>query len=317
MSFTAKIKNELARKELKKKCCQKAELTAFIHVNGNLQITGGQMELNITTDNPASARRIFLLVKNLFGENSELLVRKGTRLKKLNRYQVKVSRQEKVREMLEELGVMSRENQFSRRISPYILDRRCCRRSYLRGVFLARGSVNSPDSSSTHLEMTTEYEEQARELVQILKYFNIKGKMVSRNNNFRVYLKDGQKIVEFLNVVGAHQALFSYENAKILKDMRNKINRLVNCETANLNKTVNAAMNQLESIKIIAQRIGLQNLPESLRQAAELRVKYPEATLQELGEFFTPPLSKSGVNHRLRKIEKLAGQVSKNKKNLI
>ena len=317
MSFTAKTKNELARKELKKKCCQKAELTAFIHVNGSLQITGGQLELNITTDNPASARRIFLLIKNLFGENSELLVRKGTRLKKINRYLVKVSRKEKVREMLEELEIMSRKNQFSRRVSPYILARKCCQRSYLRGVFLAKGSINSPDSSSTHLEMITEYEEQARELVNILKYFNIKGRMVSRENNFRVYLKDSQKIVEFLNVVGAHQALFSYENAKILKDMRNKINRIVNCETANLNKTVNAAINQLESIRTVAQKIGLHNLPESLRQAAELRVKYPEATLQELGEFFTPPLSKSGVKHRLRKIEKLAGQVSKDKKKLI
>jgi len=317
VSFTAKTKNELARKELKKKCCQKAELTAFIHVNGSLRITGGQLELNITTDNPASARRIFLLIKNLFGENSELLVRKGTRLKKINRYLVKVSRKEKVREMLEELEIMSRKNQFSRRVSPYILARKCCQRSYLRGVFLAKGSINSPDSSSTHLEMITEYEEQARELVNILKYFNIKGRMVSRENNFRVYLKDSQKIVEFLNVVGAHQALFSYENAKILKDMRNKINRIVNCETANLNKTVNAAINQLESIRTVAQKIGLHNLPESLRQAAELRVKYPEATLQELGEFFTPPLSKSGVNHRLRKIEKLAGQVSKDKKKLI
>ncbi len=308
MSFAAKIKNELARQEIKKKCCQKAELTALIHMNGSLQITAGQSMLNISTENPAVARRMFLLFKKAYSVNSDIMVRKKIRLKKNNTYLVRVNDSEKAKEILTSLDVLTSQYHFKKKISREITVKKCCRRSYSRGVFLARGSVNNPDSSY-HLEIRTEYEEQGQEVLHLLKSFNIESGLITRKNYFLVYLKDGQKIVEFLNIIGAHQALFEYENARIIKEMRNKINRLVNCETANLNKTVNAAINQLESIKIVNQVVGLYNLPKSLKQIAELRVKYPEATLKELGDMFDPPLSKSGVNHRLRKIEKLAQEI--------
>ncbi len=313
MSFSFKVKNELARIELKRNCCQKAELTALIYMTGSLQLSQNKLALNIHTENPASARRIFLLLKNLYEVNSHLLVRKKTRLKKNNTYLVKVSETEKVQNILQDLKIIDGGEAVSginRNISGEIIAKKCCRRAYLRGAFLARGSISNPDNSY-HLELGAEYEEQAREIVTLLKTFEIPGKMIPRKNGFLVYLKDGQQIMEFLNVIGAHQAMFYYENVRILKEMRNNINRLVNCDTANVNKTVIAAMNQLEAINIISMNVGLQNLPGSLRQVAELRVQYPEATIKELGEMFTPPLSKSGVNHRLRKLEKMAREILK------
>lgn len=317
MSFSFRVKNELARIDFKGKCCQKAELTALIYMSGSLQIARNEMSLNIQTENPASARRIFLLFKNLYSINSHLLVRKKTRLKKNNTYLVKISKTEKVQEILQDLKIINREqglSGFNKKISREIIVRKCCRRAYLRGAFLARGSISNPENSY-HLELGAEYEEQTEEIILLLKSFDIEGKMIPRKNTFLVYLKDGQQIMEFLNVMGAHQAMFYYENVRILKEMRNNINRLVNCDNANLNKTVTAAMNQLESIKIISLDMGLQHLPDSLRQAAELRIKYPEATFRELGEMFIPPLSKSGVNHRLRKLEKMAKQINKRIKN--
>lgn len=313
MSFSFRVKNELARIEFKGECCQKAELTALIYMTGSLQITRNEMALNIHTENPAAARRIFLLLKNLYGVNSHLLVRKKTRLKKNNTYLVKVSETERVQEILLHLKIINREevlSGFNKKISREIIVRKCCRRAYLRGAFLARGSISNPENSY-HLELGAEYEEQAREIIALLKSFEIQGKMIPRKNSFLIYLKDGQQIMELLNVMGAHQAMFYYENVRILKEMRNNINRLVNCDEANLNKTVIAAMNQLESIKTISLNMGLKNLPDSLRQVAELRIQYPEATIKELGEMFDPPLSKSGVNHRLRKLSKIARQMSK------
>lgn len=316
MSFAGRTKNEIARLEFKRECCKKAEITALIHMNGSLQITRGRFVLLINTESPAAARRIFLLIKKTYNYNSDILVRKKTRLKKNNIYTVRVLRGEKVKEILSDLEIVTGEHilrNFNKKVSKKIFQKKCCCRAYLRGAFLARGYLNSPDSSY-HLEINTEYEEQGKELIKLLSYFNIQANMVSRKNGFVVYLKDGHKIVELLNIIEAHQALFQYENVRIIKEMRNKINRLVNCETANLNKTVNAALSQLESIKAVSQAVGFQNLPESLRQAAELRIKYPEANLQELGEMFNPPLSKSGVNHRFRKIKKLARELKKNKK---
>ncbi len=313
MSFSFRVKNELARINFKGSCCLRAELTALIYMNGSLQIAQNEIALNIHTENPASARRIFLLIKRIFSVNSHLLVKKKTRLKKNNMYLVKVSGKEKVQEILRSLKIITREHDlsgFNKKIAGEIIAKKCCRRAYLRGAFLSRGSISNPDTSY-HLEIGAEYEEQAGEIIFLLKSFDIEGKMIPRKNSYLVYLKDAHKILEFLNVTGAHQAMFYFENVRILKEMRNNTNRLVNCDTANLNKTVTAAMNQLESIRNISSELGLQNLPNSLRQVAELRIKYPQATLQELGDMFSPPLSKSGVNHRMRKLEKISNNLKK------
>lgn len=315
MSFNHRVKNELARREMEEECCLKAELTALVHLNGSLQVRQGNLALMVTTESPAVARRIFLLIKKIFNTNSEILSRKKNRFKKNTDYLVRVGQGTRVKEILEGLQVatLKPEWSFNRQLNPGAYGLQHCCRAYLRGAFLARGYLNYPENTY-HLEINTDYETRVKELQGLLNSFNIQGSVTKRKNCFMVYVKDGPGVAEFLNITGAHQALFEFENTRIIKDMRNKINRLVNCETANLNKTVNAALEQLESIKILDRVVGLSNLPQSLRQIAETRIRHPEANLQELGHLVNPPISKSGVNHRLRKINKMAGEILKNQK---
>ena len=315
MTYTLQAKNELVRRQLGRKCCQGTELAAFIRLSGNIQISGKRLSLNVVTSNPAVARRLFTLFKEVFNFSSEILVRKKIMLRKNNVYLIRISEPQRVKEILVKLGLM-RDGTIMEGINPAIINRKCCRCSYLRGAFLAAGSVSNPELSY-HMEIFTDYKEQADQLAILLDKFNLKPKITSRKNGFIVYLKDSEKIVEFLNVIGAHSALLNFENIRILKGIRNGINRLINFETANVNKTVEAAVRQTEHIHAIEKNLGLEGLPESLRQLAELRLLHPEASLQELGEMFEPPLGKSGVNHRMRKLEKLARQLSKGKNRII
>jgi DNA-binding protein WhiA len=177
----------------------------------------------------------------------------------------------------------------------------------LRGAFLAGGSVNNPDSSSYHLEIFTSYEQHGKDLVRLINKFGLKAKLIERKKGYVMYIKESEKITEFLNVIGAYQALFQFEDARIVKDMRNSVNRLVNCETANLNKTVAASMKQLENIQIIERKMGLDKLPEKLREIAVIRKENPDVNLKELGELIpSGSVSKSGINHRFRKLDQIA-----------
>ncbi|MCW3488613.1 DNA-binding protein WhiA [Dethiobacter alkaliphilus] len=309
MTYALQTKNELSRKELGDSCCQAAELTAFIRLSGNVQISGKRLTLNVVTSNPAVARRIFQLFKQIFNLNSELLVRKKIRLRKNNIYLIRISEPGGVRQVLTRLGLM-REGALVQELNEQIRRKKCCRRAYLRGAFLAAGSVSNPENSY-HLEIYTDYQHQAEELVEMMKTFGAHAKVTTRKNGFLAYLKDSEQIVAFLNVIGAHSALLNFENVRILKDIRNRINRLINFETANVNKTVEAAVKQAESIRAISDTIGLDSLDPPLRQLAMLRIEHPEASLQELGEMLDPPLGKSGVNHRMRKIEKMAQNLGK------
>ncbi len=309
MTYALQAKNELARRELGRACCQRAELAAFIRLGGNIQLSGKRLALNVVTSNPAVARRIFTLFKQLFSLSSEILVRRKIRLRKNNVYLVRVAEPHKVREALAKLGLM-KDGVLSRDIRAEDYNSKCCRRSYLRGAFLAAGSVSNPENSY-HLEIFSDYQEQAEHLASLLGSFGLKAKITTRKNGFLVYLKESEQIIEFLNIIGAHSALLNFENIRIIKGIRNSINRLVNFETANVNKTVEAALRQAESIRLIEENAGINSLPEPLRELAELRLNNPEASLQELGEMMDPPLGKSGVNHRMRKLEKIARQYRK------
>lgn len=309
MTYALRVKNELARLEMKKTCCQAAELAAFIRLGGNVQISGKRLALNVVTSNAAVARRIFVIFKTLFASDTELLIRKKIKLRKNNVYLVRVSDTAKVKEVLSKLGLVE-EGVVVQRISDTVLDKKCCRRSYLRGAFLAAGSITNPESSY-HLEIYTDYQEQAYQLAELIETFKLKPKVTTRKNRFLVYLKDSDQIVEFLNIIGAHNALLNFENIRIIKGIRNSINRLVNFETANVTKTVEAAVRQTEFIRFIDHHLSLDSLPENLRELAELRLGHPEASLQELGEMLNPPVSKSAVNHRMRKLEKMAQQLKK------
>jgi hypothetical protein len=237
----------------------------------------------------------------------ELLVRKKMRLKKNNVYIVRISR--KAKALLEELGIVDEHFSFTQEIPSSLISTKRQKQSYLRGAFLAGGSLNHPESSY-HLEIASLYENHSHALLEMMNVFHLHAKMLERKKGYILYLKEGEKITEFLGIIGAHQALLYFEDVRIMKDMRNSVNRLVNCDTANLNKTVGAAIRQVENIRIIEKELGLDALPDKLREIAELRLKYQDVTLTELGEMVeSGKISKSGINHRLRKIENIANKL--------
>ncbi|QQK77861.1 DNA-binding protein WhiA [Salicibibacter cibarius] len=290
-------------------CCVKAELSALIQMTGTLNVSESRATLDITTENAAIARRFYTLLKQRY-ENmkAELVVRKKMRLKKNNIYIVRVYRL--VKEILADTNLTANGHTFAQSISEHTFENHCCKRAYLRGAFLAGGSVNHPETSSYHLELFSYYKEHNRSLLALMSTFDLDARVLERKKGYIVYIKESEKIAEFLNIIGAHQALLYFEDVRIVKDMRNSVNRLVNCETANLNKTVGAALRQVENIELVAREIGLESLPSKVREMAELRVKHQDVTLKELGEMAeSGKVSKSGVNHRLRKIDELAERI--------
>ncbi len=229
------------------------------------------------------------------------------RLKKNNVYIVRIPL--RVQEILSELRIVSEGFIFNQGIDPDIIRKSCCKRSYLRGAFLAAGSVNNPEGSSYHLEIASMYEEQCHAMVQLANSFHLNARCIERKKGFIFYIKEGEKIIEFLNIIGAHQALFKFEDVRIMRDMRNSVNRIVNCETANLNKTIGAAVRQIDNIKLIKRELGLENLPDKLKEVAEIRLQHPDINLKEVGDLLKVKVSKSGVNHRLRKLDELAEKI--------
>ncbi|GFN33709.1 DNA-binding protein WhiA [Paenibacillus xylaniclasticus] len=306
MSFAAQTKKELTMIETDE-CCEKAELSALIRMNGSVSLSNRKVILDISTENAAIARRIYSLIKKRFDVHTELLVRKKMRLKKNNVYIVRIPG--KVQEILKELCIVSEGFLFQQGIDKEIIKKPCCKRSYLRGAFLAGGSVNNPEGSSYHLEIASLYEEHCQALAELANKFDLNARCIERKKGFIFYIKEGEKIIEMLNIIGAHQALFKFEDVRIMRDMRNSVNRIVNCETANLNKTIGAAVRQIDNIKLLQKEVGLESLPEKLREVAEIRLMHPDMNLTEVGELLKGKVSKSGVNHRLRKIDELAEKI--------
>lgn len=189
-----------------------------------------------------------------------------------------------------------------------LLKKSCCVRAYIRGAFLSSGSITDPEKGY-HFEIVTSSYKQAEQLIEQFELFDIEAKSVERKGHIVVYIKEGAQIVDALNVMEAHHALMDLENVRILKEVRNTVNRKVNCETANINKTVNAAVKQIEDIEFIRATVGYDDLPLPLKETAQLRLEYPEAPLKELGELMNPPVGKSGVNHRLRKLSIIAEEL--------
>jgi cell division protein WhiA len=309
MSFASETKKELTNLEVKD-CCGRAELSALIRMNGSLSFSNKKLVVDIQTENAAIARRIYTLIKKNYSVNVELLVRKKMRLKKNNVYIVRLAEQGSF--VLEDLKILGEGFEFIQDISPELVKKKCCKRSYLRGAFLAGGSVNNPETSSYHLEIFSNYPEHNESLCELMNTFDLNSKTLERKKGCITYLKEAEKITDFLIIIGAHNALLRFEDVRIVRDMRNSVNRLVNCETANLNKTIGAAIRQVENIKFIQETVGLQILPDKLREIAELRVAYQDVTLKELGEMVSGgQISKSGINHRLRKIDEFAEKLRK------
>jgi len=317
MSFSAKTKGELARIYSEDYCCQLTELAALIRMCGTLQLVGGVQKLNIklTTENPAIARKLFTLCKDLFKIHIEVMVRRNPRLRKNNHYLMVATHNMGSKVILEQVKILKKDgNSFdiSYGVPMELLEKRCCRRAYLRGAFLGGGSVSDPEKTY-HLEFVNHSLDHSESLKNLINSFDLNAKVVERKGNYVVYLKEGDQVVDLLNIVGAHNALLDLENVRVYKQMRNDVNRIVNCETANLGKIVDAAIRQIENIQYIKQTVGLGYLPENLAEIAELRVEYQDASLKELGEMLNPTIGKSGVNHRLRKIDEIANRLHESK----
>lgn len=307
MSFSTVTKEELARLPESKECCQMAELAALVRMDGTLQISAEQQyALNVVTESAPVARKIYRLAKNALKLPVDIVVRRKLRLRKNNSYMVKIY--PRGVEDLRRLGLMNENSQIVAGIPRELIRRKCDQKAYLRGAFLAGGSINNPEGTY-HLEIISNDLKHAQAVCELLNRFQLGAKLSTRKNWHVVYLKESEHIVEFLGLIGAHHALLEFENVRVLKDVRNQVNRIVNCETANLNKTVDAAVRQMENIQLVQGTIGLGALPEGLRELAELRLQAPDASLKELGEMLNPKVGKSGVNHRMRKIDELAERI--------
>lgn len=316
MSFSSKVKNEIAKISDEKLCCQIAELSALIKMNGTIQILGrNRIGVKLTTENAAIARRIFSLIKSNFDIQTRVTMTRNKQLKKNYSYTLLVDSYTASENILKKLGIMNETMggyKINYKIPTSIIKNECCKKAYLRGIFLGGGSISDPEKTY-HLELVTNNETYAEDIKNLVNSFGLNSKIVNRKSNFVVYLKEGDNIVDFLNIVGAHSALFDLENVRIYKEMRNNVNRIVNCETANLTKTVNAAMRQINNIKYIKENMGLNKLPKNLREMAEIRLLNQDASLKELGEMMIPTVGKSGVNHRLRKLDELAERLKERK----
>ena len=311
MSFSAKVKGELGRYTEMSREEALAQISAMMKVSGTIGFNGKGLSFKITTENPTSARLVFTLLKEHFQIHSKLMVKKSNSLKKNNIYMVVIDEEMGVRGLLKDTGIFKEVDggiTLDYRIDEKMVETDDEKRAYIRGAFLGGGSVTNPEKNY-HLVFVTHSEEYAQDLCELINSCGLNSKVIQRKNSFIVYIKEGEQIVDILNIMGAHSCLLELENIRIMKEMRNNVNRLVNCETANLSKTVNAAVRQVESIKFIQSKIGLKRLPQNLREIAELRLEYPDESLKELGEMLDPPVGKSGVNHRLRKIEKIAEEL--------
>ena len=273
MSFSGNIKEELSAHYAKARHCRLAELSAVVHMCGGfLKSADGTCILGVHTENIAVARKCFTLIEKTFNIRTDIAVRRNTGRDSSSYF---------IRAVGNELLAVKHAS----------VQAVCCKRSYIRGAFLAAGSMSDP-SKSYHFEIVCSEEEEAIHLRDVINSFDMDAKIVPRKKTFVVYLKEGSQIVDILNVMEAHIGLMELENVRILKEMRNSVNRKVNCE-----------------ISYIKETVGFDKLPEGLKDVALTRLEYPEATLKELGSLLREPLGKSGVNHRLRKLSEIADKL--------
>jgi len=307
MSFTAEVRDELSRLEQVRECCNKAELSALLRFDGTVTRAGAsQYRLEVATENAQVARRIIKLVKLLYQMETELTVRRSV-LHKTNNYQITIPNQPMLASVLEELGLTG-SVYLGGGIERSLIKRECCAMAYLRGAFLGSGFIASP-KGDFHFEIRTHTQSLAEELALLMGRFTIEGRVISRRGSWTVYLKGAEPIINFLALVGAHKALLQTENVRIMKSFRNDVNRRVNAEIANQAKASKAALSQIEDIKLIESTVGLDSLAPALAEFARLRINNTDVSLRELGEMSDPPLSKSAVNHRMRRLADKANRI--------
>lgn len=292
MSFSSTVKEELEKAMGSARHCRMAELAAMVEFCGRIGTdASGRRTLMLGTDNDQVKRKYRALIRKIYNVSSS--VEPDDDICYL---------------ILEGLGIIDRSGvmkDLNAPASSLLLKQSCCKRAFLRGAYMCIGSMSDP-KSSYHLEFVCDTGDQAQQIVGLLSDFDIESKIIERKKHYVVYIKEGESIVDFLGICEAHVALMNMENDRILKEVSNSVNRRNNCDVANIRKTVNAATRQIEDIEFLRDNYGLDRLSDNLREMALLRLEYPDATLPELGQAFDPPLGKSGVNHRLRKLGELA-----------
>lgn len=307
MSFSDDVKHELAHLELEKKGVHQAELAALLRMAGSILISSGKLAVKISVSHGDVARRVYRYIKEEYQFDSEIRVKQNN-LTKRKKYELFITPQSGVYDLLENLGILDKTHSIKFKIADWIKADRDYERAYLRGIFLAGGSVNKP-RAEYHLELRCEHKTHAEDIMEIMKDFELDPHLTEHKKKQVIYLKKYDDIATMLNLMGAYNSLLDLENAQVFKEIKNNVNRRVNFETANLDKTVKAAMEQIDDIELIEEEKGLDNLTESLREIAELRQENPYASLKELGEMLKPKLSKSGVYNRIRRIKKIAEKI--------
>lgn len=325
MSFSSKVKREIGKQIGSARHCQIAELLALCLSVGEVVLHEETVKLILHFENDLIADKICKLIDLLFDNKvaynrcakyieieGQIMVEKVLSTIKLSDYITILEEDWLDEEELSDIeefdvtyvsshGISLQNCRFPKQV----IQKDCCKKSFVRGIFLATGSVNDPNKAY-HFEIVVQNREMAQIVQEVLNSFELDAKIVKRKKYYVIYLKEGAMIVDVLNLMEAYVGLMDMENVRIIKDMRNDINRRVNCETANIKKTVSAARRQIEDIEYIEKTKGLGYLKDSLRVVAELRLEEQDANLAELGEMLDPPVSKSGVNHRLRKISAIA-----------
>ncbi len=325
MSFSQDVKNELARQLPDAYHCLLAEIAAIIHYAGTISGTAQNGTILIETGNVVLARKYLRLIKKAFDISVNLDIKKNTTGKN-HIYKILLSSEEDKKpegrnpaageESPDEIPAGDKFSRVWMETADWeqpcfkesLLEYPCCRRAFVRGAFLTSGSISNP-GKSYHFEIACRKMQGAEELCEVMETFDIHPKIVRRKNKFIVYLKDSTQIVDTLNVMNAPNALMKLENVRIIKDMKNSANRQYNCDSANISKMVRTATRQMEDIQLIQRQMGLEKLPPSLKQMAQVRLEHPEESLQGLGNYLDPPVGKSGVNHRLKKLEKIAEEL--------
>lgn len=315
ITFSAKVKEELSRNLSCARHCQIAEIAAILTLCGRITIDSfEQYSIKVHTENVSVARKYFTLIRKTFNIESDSRVTRN-RMRDSYAYTIVIRRHQDAIRVLQATKLLDHEGEIVEELSMLknvVLQQSCCKRAFLRGAFLATGSMSNPEKSY-HFEIVTASSGKAEQIKDVMSHFGIEAKVILRKRSYVVYLKEGAQIVDALNVMEAPIALMELENVRILKEMRNSVNRKVNCETANINKIVCAAVKQVEDIEYIRDTIGLHKLPENLEEIANLRLEYREASLKELGDLLSVPVGKSGVNHRLRKLSDIAEKLRENK----
>lgn len=307
MSFSSDVKEELGNFEVQARHCNLAEIAAIVVLCGRVINAGSKSQVIVQTENMAVARKYFTLLRKTFNMEADISVRRNAYLKKNRVYSISVQRETDAQRLLAAIKweCLEKEN---RLVEPLVIQSSCCKQAFMRGAFLASGSISDPHKFY-HLEFVCPSNEKAEQLRDIINGFEMEAKIVPRKHSFIVYLKEGDQIVNLLTHMGAYTSIMRMENIRIEKDIKNTINRQTNCEVANSQKTIVAALNQIEDIRLIESTVGLESLPADLQEIANIRLQNIDISLQKLGDMLTPPLGKSGVNHRLKKIKKMADSI--------